>query len=102
MTIDQESNSSFVPQEEQDHAHAPLMAALAALGIVEVTFSLEGGGDSGDCELERVLFADGRQEAHLPSLPIGFSDSGDIVFLDIALDQIASDAPDGDWCNNEG
>lgn len=102
MTIDQESNVPFVPQEEHDHAHAPLMAMLAALGIVEVTFNLSGGGDSGECDLESVLYADGRRDAHLPSVPIGFSDSGDIVLLDLALDRIASDAPDGDWCNNEG
>lgn len=102
MTIDQECNVPLGPHEQENYAHAPQMAMLAALGIVEVTFCLDGGGDSGECDLESVLYADGRRDAHLPSVPIGFSDSGDIMLLDLSLDAIASDVPDGDWCNNEG
>lgn len=102
MSIEPKCNVPSIPEPEADDAHAPLMALLAALGIVEVTYSLSGGGDSGECELEIVRYADSRGDARLPAVPIGFSDRGDILFLDTTLEHIATEYPDGDWCNNEG
>lgn len=102
MSIASKCNVPTIPEPDADDAHAPLIALLAALVIVEVTYRLSGGGDSGECELDLVLYADGRSDARLPAIPIGFSDNGDILLLDTTLEHIATEYPEGDWCNNEG
>ena len=80
----------------------PYMEVLATLGVVEVRYDLNGGGDSGECVLEHVCYRDGRQDVRLPSLPVGFSDDGEIRLLDEVLERIATDLPEGDWVNNDG
>jgi hypothetical protein len=77
------------------------LAILKALQISEVAYCLSGGGDSGTAELNRVVYADGR-EGPLPSVTLGITDAGGLVCLDERLEQIVSEIPDGDWCNNEG
>ena len=79
-----------------------IMALLGALGIEEIEFSLNGGGDSGDTTLEHVCYADGRDETHLPDIPIGFHPNGEPYTLERHLENLASDLPEGDWVNNEG
>lgn len=79
-----------------------VMALLRALDIIEIRFHLSGGGDSGDCEISAVIYADGRETTQVPRLPIGFNGAGNIEFLDIFLENFASDLPEGDWVNNEG
>lgn len=80
----------------------PFLELLATLGIVEVRYDLNGEGDSGDCTLEYVCYRDGRQDARLPSIPIGFSDAGEIQLLDEVLERTAADLPESDWVNNDG
>lgn len=79
-----------------------VMNLLRALGIEEIEYHLDGGGDSGDTNLERILYADGREDTHLPELPISFSSRGEIHTLGHYLDDLASNLPEGDWINNEG
>lgn len=77
-------------------------ALLRALGIAEVSFSLDGSGDSGDTSFDGVLYADGRHLMELPDLPIGFGSDGRVLGLFGYLDDFAANLPDGDWVNNEG
>ena len=78
-----------------------VLAALAASGIRQVNCALDGSGDSGDCEIDRVCYASGREEAVLPSTAIGFNCGCTITLRDAVLD-LASAAPEGDWVNNAG
>lgn len=79
-----------------------IMMLLAALGIEEIQYSLDGGGDSGETTLEHVRHADGRTETRLPDIPIGFRPQGDAYTLEVYLENLVSDLPEGDWVNNEG
>lgn len=79
-----------------------LAAILRALKITEIEYSLDGGGDSGETTLERVVRRDGETTTTLPDVPIIFSDGGQILYLPYLLERIVADAPDGDWVNNEG
>lgn len=79
-----------------------IMALLCALGIEEIEFSLDGGGDSGDTTLEHVRCADSHEESRLPDIPIGFHSLGEVYTLERYLEDLASDLPEGDWVNNEG
>ncbi|EPR21218.1 hypothetical protein L905_06870 [Agrobacterium sp. TS43] len=102
MIADQNCNAPYSSGPEHLDSAPSHVNLLAALGIVEVTYRLSGGGDSGECDLEQVVYADGRRGAVLPSIPIGFSDDGTILLLDRVLEDIAENAPEGDWVNNEG
>lgn len=75
---------------------------LRALCIQEVAYSLDGGGDSGEAEIDRVVYCDGREELKLPAVPVAISPTGQIQMLDGYLEGHATDKPDGDWVNNEG
>ena len=77
------------------------LAILKALQIVEVSYCLSGGGDSGTVELDHVLYADGNS-GPLPTVTLGITDAGGIVCLDERLETIVYDLPDFDWINNEG
>lgn len=79
-----------------------VVTLLRALGIEEVEYHLDGGGDSGDTSLERVLYIDGHEETHLPDLPISFNPRGEVQTLPHYLDNLASNLPEGDWINNDG
>lgn len=85
-----------------DSKEDQIMALLCALGIEEIEFSLDGGGDSGDTTLEHVRYADSHEESRLPDIPIGFHPRGEVYTLERYLDDLASDLPEGDWVNNEG
>ena len=74
---------------------------LKALHIIEVSYCLSGGGDSGTAELDHVLYADGIT-GPLPTVTLGVTDAGGIVCLDECLENKVYDLPDGDWINNEG
>lgn len=90
----------IIADHDPDHAGAIIL--LRALGIARVSFSLNGEGDSGECFLEEVEYADGRLMATLPKVPIGFTAEGVIRFLPPFVENIAADLPEGDWVNNEG
>jgi hypothetical protein len=76
-------------------------AILEALQIAEVSYCLSGGGDSGNVELNHVLYVDGRH-GRMPSATVGVTDLGTVISLDERLEAIVYDLPDGDWINNEG
>jgi hypothetical protein len=84
-----------------EHLHA-ILDLLGAIGIDEVTYSLSGGGDSGETELESVHYLTGNDASTLPFLPIGFNADGSPKLLAEYLEDAAADLPDGDWVNNEG
>ena len=77
------------------------LAILKALQIEEVSYCLSGGGDSGNVEINHVLYADGRY-GPLPVVTIDITDVGGLVRLDERLDNLVYDIPDGDWINNDG
>lgn len=77
------------------------LQVLATMGVAEVSLSLDGGGDSGDCEIDIVRYADGRVVHELPPIAIGFN-NGSVLELPDVVVYAASEAPDGDWVNNEG
>ncbi|MFC3721987.1 hypothetical protein [Neoaquamicrobium sediminum] len=80
-----------------------LGAILRALDIIEIEYTLNGSGDSGETDLERVQYRGGRPETStLPDIPIFITDGGAILSLPNLLHRIVADAPDGDWVNNEG
>ena len=79
-----------------------LGAILRALEITEIVYSLNGSGDSGDTDLDSVTYRNDPAAHDLPDIPIFISDSGAIRYLPALLEDIVSDAPDGDWVNNEG
>lgn len=78
------------------------IAVLTALGIQELEYSLDGGGDSGDSTLERIQHLDGRSLEKLPDIPIGIDGGGRPYMLEALLDDLVADLPEGDWVNNEG
>lgn len=80
----------------------PTVAVLRALAISEIEYSLDGSGDSGEVQLEHVVYQDGRFAHDLPPVPVTISSDGQVVRLDEALERIVADAPEGDWVNNEG
>jgi hypothetical protein len=77
------------------------LAILKALGVSEVIYHLSGGGDSGTCELDTVIYGDGRHAA-LPTVTVDITDHGEVTTLSSCLDRIVEELPDGDWINNEG
>lgn len=79
-----------------------LGAILRALQIIEIEYSLSGGGDSGETTLERVQYRNDPTSHELPDIPIFISDVGQIRHLPELLENIVADAPEGDWVNNEG
>ncbi|MCC6140743.1 MAG: hypothetical protein IT389_09025 [Nitrospira sp.] len=78
------------------------IAVLTALGIQELEYALDGGGDSGDSTLERIQHVDGRTLEKLPNIPIGILGGGWPYTLEALLDDLVADLPEGDWINNEG
>lgn len=78
------------------------IAVLTALGIQELEYALDGGGDSGDSTLERIQHVDGRTLEKLPNIPIGIHGGGWPYMLEALLDDLVADLPEGDWINNEG
>jgi len=97
------SEPSTLPLVEPDGEQADRVAALLrALGIVEITYGLNGSGDSGETSLEGARYRDGREEAALPSVAIGFRGNGRPTTLEEYLGDLAADLPEGDWVNNEG
>lgn len=90
----------FQPPQAEDRDR--VFALLAALGVDEIIYSLNGSGDSGDSDLDGVRYADGRDATGLPAIAIGFHADGQPRMLAAYLDDLASDEPDGDWVNNEG
>ena len=79
-----------------------VLDALAALGIVEVVYSLDGGGDSGEACLSHVVHEDGRQEESLPPMPVGFDNMGNVWDVDTYLNATAAEHPDENWVDNDG
>jgi hypothetical protein len=79
-----------------------VIAVLTAIGIQEVEYSLDGGGDSGATTLERIQHVDGRVLETLPRIPIGIDGGGRPYMLEALLDDLVADLPKGDWVNNEG
>lgn len=79
-----------------------VITLLRALNISRVTYSLNGEGDSGECCLSEVEYADGRSTSNLPEVPIGFSAIGAVHLLPYFVEELAADLPEGDWVNNEG
>lgn len=75
------------------------IALLRAIGIQELEYSLDGGGDSGDSTLERIQHVDGRLLDRLPDIPTGIDGARTLSWL---LDDLVADLPEGDWVNNEG
>jgi len=78
------------------------VAILRALDIEEIQYSLSGGGDSGEVELDHVRLRDGSQGNVLPDVPVLIDKGGNVHSLCEALERIVADAPEGDWVNNEG
>lgn len=78
------------------------IALLRALNIIEIQYSLNGGGDSGDAEINHIELRDGTTLQALPDLPAGISSTGSIETIDALLDSIVFELPEGDWINNEG
>ena len=89
-------------QDTLESREDQIMALLGALGIEEIEFSLDGGGDSGDSTLEHVRYADGHEDNRIPDIAIGFHPRGETYTLETYLENLASDLPEGDWVNNEG
>lgn len=78
------------------------IALLRAIGIQELEYALDGGGDSGDSTLERIQHVDGRLLDKLPDIPTGIDGTGRARTLSWLLDDLVADLPEGDWVNNEG
>jgi len=79
-----------------------VLDVMKGLGIQEVRFTLSGGGDEGDCYLDEIVMVDGGEMKELPAVPVTFTANGSPVTLDSYLESHASEAPDGNWCDNEG
>lgn len=75
---------------------------LRALEITEIRYSLNGGGDSGEVDLDVVCHKDGHETHILPVVPVAIRSSGEVIALKELLDGIVAAAPEGDWVNNEG
>ena len=86
---------------DSDCLHA-VLDLLSGIGIDAVTYSLSGGGDAGETELESVHYLGGQDATALPRLPIGFNPDGRPQWLGEYLEGAAADLPEGDWVNNEG
>jgi hypothetical protein len=78
------------------------IALLRAIGVEQLEYSLDGGGDSGATTLERIQHRDGRTLDRLPDIPTGIDTNGRPRLLDALLDDLVADLPEGDWVNNEG
>ncbi|PZR77320.1 MAG: hypothetical protein DI537_43375 [Stutzerimonas stutzeri] len=79
-----------------------LGALLRALKIRRIEYGLSGGGDSGETTLERVIYMSGAVAHDLPNIPVTVTNTGSVTKLPDLLERIVSDAPEGDWINNEG
>lgn len=79
-----------------------LGALLRALKIRRFEYGLSGGGDSGETTLERVIYMSGAVAHDLPNIPVTVTNTGSVIKLPDLLERIVSDAPEGDWINNEG
>lgn len=79
-----------------------LGAILRALDITEIRYTLNGEGDSGEAELERVQYRGRSDSTELPDIPIFITDMGGVQSLPHLLYGIVVEAPEGDWVNNEG
>lgn len=79
-----------------------VFALLRALGIAQLVYSLNGGGDSGEASLATIEWQDKRDDLKLPKVPIAIGRGGDSITLNAFLEDFAANAPDGDWVNNEG
>ncbi|MFZ3482131.1 hypothetical protein [Sphingomonas sp. 3-13AW] len=78
------------------------MDALDALGFQEIEFSLNGGGDDGECHLSLVRMNDGSIRERLPDFPIAFAVSGQAISLEDFLSDHTAEVPEEDWVNNDG
>jgi len=92
----------LLPLFRRDPRRARVITLLRALGISRVTYRLDGEGDSGECCLCEVEYADGQSTTTLPEVPIGFSALGAVYLLPSFVEDLAADVPEGDWVNNEG
>ncbi|MCW0234065.1 MAG: hypothetical protein OJJ21_10740 [Ferrovibrio sp.] len=79
-----------------------LGAILRTLKIRRIEYGLSGGGDSGETTLERVIYVSGAVAHDLPNIPVTVTNAGSVIKLPDLLERIVSDAPEGDWINNEG
>jgi hypothetical protein len=83
---------------EQDE----VVTILRALGVESLTFTLDGGGDSGDCDIESMEW----RERHEDGRPVVKVDLARIPHLNGNLESelcnAASEWPEMDWVNNEG
>jgi hypothetical protein len=86
------------PMTTLDHC----LAILKAIGVSEIQYTLDGEGDSGTTTLDAVHYLDGSSAELLPYLTIGLGDQYGLLTLDVLLDEIVAEVPDGDWVNNEG
>jgi len=86
------------PMTTLDHC----LAILQAIGVSEIHYTLDGGGDSGTTTLDAVHYLDGSCTGLLPHLTIGLADHCGLLTLDDLLDRTVAELPDGDWVNNEG
>ncbi|MBX9827965.1 MAG: hypothetical protein K2Y27_23590 [Xanthobacteraceae bacterium] len=78
------------------------IALLRAIGVAELEYSLDGGGDSGATTLERIQHIDGRTLETLPDIPTGIDGNNRVRTLSWLLDDLVAELPEGDWINNEG
>ena len=77
---------------------------LASLGVTYLRFSLSGGGDSGDCEIDEIQFAERHPDGQ-PVQPLNLSQvpwPNHTGGLASALEDFAADLPEYDWVNNSG
>lgn len=79
---------------------AALLAALRALDIAEVTYSLSGCGDEGTTTLEAITKRDGTELSALPHVAIGFYTAAS--FIADALEYYVSELPEGNWVDGPG
>jgi hypothetical protein len=80
-----------------------IVQILAALGVEEISFRLEGYGDNGDIELEdaikwATLNLDGNPVIAVDLEQLPFENGSLLNAIECSIE----DWPDGDWINNEG
>ncbi len=95
-------NEIDMGRQQDDDLIEQVLDVMKGLGIKRVSYSLNGGGDDGDCYLEEILMADDSVLPELPKVPVTFTSGGHPIDLDDYLNEHASEAPDGNWCDNEG
>jgi hypothetical protein len=75
---------------------------LAALGIEEIRFSLNGGGDNGDAEVDAIEWL----ASYPDGSPVHPVPLGQIPHVEGSLESVLLNSvgewPDFDWVNNEG